>query len=527
MAQGLEIVARGRPSAAGQNAWLVRWAVWLTGISAVIPEIIGSAFNIAYNIVHVETLLSPPKLAVFFVTIAIYNLTVYPVAIAIWMWILWSLHRTYSRTLRNEPVDGAQLMRARRMVINLPRYGVGIGVVGWLLCIPVFLGALVLSPGPLDSRVYLHLPVSFLISAVIAATHGFFLLELLAQRLLYPVLFQNFQPSETPGARPLSLRARGLLWVLSAGVAPISSLLLLTLVPHDHSGTPWFALAVGGIGIAFGLATAWLVGQWVTQPVDELKVAARAVAAGDLTAHIDLLRADDFGPLIDEFNEMVSQLREKQKLHETFGRHVGRQAAQLILNRDPGLGGFEEIVTVVFVDIRGFTARCERATPQEVVTLLNYFLAEMVDIVEKHGGMVNKFLGDGLMAIFGLGSKQDEQASAAVAAGRDMLHRLANLNRRLANERHAPLEIGIGVHTGPAIVGSIGAPQRMEFTVIGDTVNVASRVEGLTKTVCRPFLITSATRDKLPPDASFERLAAQQVKGHTQQLIVYSVGVVV
>ncbi|MCH8828127.1 MAG: adenylate/guanylate cyclase domain-containing protein [Planctomycetes bacterium] len=394
---------------------------------------------------------------------------------------------------------------------------------GWFLCIPVFLLSLASAPGQLDPRVYAHLTTAFLISGLIAITHGFFILEIFSQRLLYPVFFRDFPPAKTPGARPLSLRSRGLLWFLSAGVCPIGSLLLLMLVPQDRSGVPWFAISVAGIGVAFGLTTAWLVGRWVTEPVEKLKIAAKAVAEGDLSIHIDLLRADDFGPLIDEFNQMIGGLRGKQHLQETFGRHVGRQTAQLILDRDPGLGGFEETVTVVFVDIRNFTSRCERSSPRQIVEVLNLFLAEMVDVVEKQGGIVNKFLGDGLMALFGVGVDGDRHADAAVTAGQEMLARLATLNRRLSQENREPLEIGIGIHTGPAIVGSIGSPRRMEFTAIGNTVNIAARVEGLTKSVNSPLLMTSATRDALHANVKIKALAPQPVKGQSKPLAVFQI----
>ena len=506
-----------------QASWIVRNGVWVTGLSLIFPNLIGSVFNIAYNVVHVDTLLNKEQLARFMATIGYYNMIVYPITTVILVGILRGLQRTFGKLLRAEPVNEQRLLRARRMAINLPWWGAGLGSVGWFLCIPVFLGSLTLYPDRLDPRVYAHLTTSFLISGLIATTHGFFILELFAQSLLYPVFFRDFPPAKTPGARPLSLRSRGWLWVLSAGVCPIGSLLLLMLVPQDHSGVPWFALSVGGIGVAFGMTTAWLVGRWVTEPVDRLKIAARAVAAGDLRAHVDLLRADDFGPLIDEFNQMVVGLRDKQRLQEMFGRHVGRQAAQLILDRDPGLGGFEETVTVVFVDIRDFTPRCERSSPQRVVDVLNTFFTEMVDIIEKHGGIVNKFLGDGFMAIFGVGIDSDHHADAAVAAGREMLAQLETINRSLAEENRDPLEIGIGIHTGPAIVGSIGSPKRMEFTAIGDTVNIASRVEGLTKTADHPLLMTSATRNELQSNIEIKALAPQPVKGQSKPLAVFEI----
>jgi class 3 adenylate cyclase len=177
---------------------------------------------------------------------------------------------------------------------------------------------------------------------------------------------------------------------------------------------------------------------------------------------------------------MVAELRDKRRIEEDFGRHVGERVARKILERAGGLGGAEEELTIMFVDIRNFTARAEASSPEQAVALLNVFLTEMVDVIEQRHGIVNKFLGDGLMAMFAAWTGRLDHADAAVAAGREMHERLQRINARLADAGEPPLALGIGIHTGRAVVGSIGAPRRMEYTAIGDTVNVASLVEDIT-----------------------------------------------
>jgi adenylate cyclase len=248
--------------------------------------------------------------------------------------------------------------------------------------------------------------------------------------------------------------------------------------------------------------------------VNELRRATQAVGRGDLKVRIAQQRADDFGPLIDEFNAMVGGLREKTRIEETFGRHVGRQIARQILERDESLGGVEQEITVMFVDIRNFTARAAASTPTQVVSVLNLFLTAMVEIVEQgHGGIVNKFLGDGLMALFSELTGRADHADAAVDAGHNMLARLDRINVDVAALGQPPLAIGIEIHTGPAVVGSIGSPRRLEYTAIGDTVNVASRVESLTKTVGKPLLLTAATRAALRSRRAVEGAAAAVGQG--------------
>lgn len=486
----------------------------LTGVAPLIPMLIGSAINIWYNVTNVDPMLTPGQRAIFMRTINLYNVLVYPLLAAAGAWLLLSLLGPFREQMQGGIADAGRRLRAQRLVINLPWCMVGLALVGWGLCTPVFLYALSRSPEPLDPMLYAQLPISFAISGMIAITHGFFAVELVSQRLLYPVFFRDARPARTPGAFALSLRARGILLAVSAGVCPIVSLMLLTLVPRPEDNVA-FALSVGGLGIALGLTTAWLLGRLVTEPVDELRHATQAVAAGDLSVKIPDLRADEFGQLIDGFNTMVAELREKRRIEEDFGRHVGERVARQILEHAGGLGGSEEELTIMFVDIRNFTARSEASSPEKAVALLNVFLSEMVDVIEqRHGGIVNKFLGDGLMAMFAEWTGRADHADAAVAAGREMLQRLHDINDRLRAAGEPPLAIGIGIHTGRAVVGSIGSPRRMEYTAIGDAVNVASRVESLTKVVGAPLLLTDATRQALRVRPPLEPLPAQQVKGH-------------
>ena len=488
----------------------------VTGVAFVIPMLIGSVINIWYNVTNIDPLLTPGQREIFMRTVALYNGAVYPVLGAVWVWLLVSLRAPFREQIQGggDPVRRAA---AQRRVINLPWWGVGLAGVGWGLCAPAFLYALSRSQEPLNPMLYAQLPVSFAISGLIAITHGFFALELLSQRLLFPVFFRDSRPARTPGALALSLRARGVLLAVSAGVCPVVSLLLLKLAPRPAGEeNVAFTLAVGGLGIALGLVTAWLLGRLVTQPVDELQRATEAVAAGDLSVRIPDLRADEFGELIDGFNRMVAELRQKRRIEEDFGRHVGQRVARQILERPGGLGGVVEEVTVMFVDIRDFTTRSEASSPEHAVALLNVFLTETVEVIEgRHGGIVNKFLGDGFMALFAEWTGRRDHADAAVAAGREILRRLGGINERLQETRDLPLAIGIGIHTGRAVVGSIGSPRRMEYTAIGDTVNVAARVESLTKIVGTPLLLTDATRNALRQPPPLELLPAQQVKGHS------------
>jgi adenylate cyclase len=502
-----------------------RYGLLVTALAPVVPQILGSAFNIWYNAIVIAPLLVTDQLRQrFATTVILYNAIVYPVAIASWIYVILSLRPTFRALTAGETVASEHLNRVQRRVVHLPWIAFVISGVAWLGCIPAFVFALTTTGTPIGSQLLWHLPISFLVSAFIAVTQTFFLVELASQWALFLIFFRGSRPDRLTGIHPPSLRTRGLMWAISAGLCPIGSLLLLMFAPHSPTSNPqWFAVFVGTVGIAFGLCSAVLITRLVAKPVDELRAAFHAVGQGQLDVQIPLRRADEFGALVGDFNQMVVELRDKERLHRAFGLHVGEKVAQQILARDPALGGTEQLVTILFLDLRGFTARAAEAGPKVIVNFLNRFLQAMVEIVEvEHGGMVNKFLGDGFMAIFGAGSSATGHADDAVAAGCSMLRRLKLFNADLIRTNDRPLAIGVGINTGRAIVGSIGSPERMEFTVIGNTVNVASRIEALNKRLGTSLLLSKATKDHLTQPVNLRALPPQQVKGVEEPVEIFT-----
>ena len=508
-----------------------RYGLLLTALAPVIPQILGSAFNIWYNATVIEPMLTPALRQRFFDTVIAYNALVYPIGVYLWLKRIFSfrdlIHRLQTNIAAQRPPP-QQLTQARRRLIHLPWFAAAICGLAWFLCIPVFIGALLQVQNPLDPRLLWDLPISFCVSGFIAVTHSFFLVELASQWGLFPAFFRDERADRTPNIFTLSLRGRGIVWAVSASICPIASLLLLLLAPRSPAmNEPWLAVFVGVIGIAFGIFTALMMSRLVAKPIDQLRIAADAVSRGNLTVDLGpagAARADEFGRLLCEFDQMVRELRDKEKLRQTFGLHVGRRAAERILERDPGLSGVEEEITVMFVDMRSWTARASASPPAEIVEVMNDFFRVSVRAVEEeHRGMVNKYLGDGFMAIFGAGDTSSNHARDAVSAGREILRAVNELNDELSVKGRAPIQIGIGIHSGPAIVGSVGSPQRLEFTAIGDTVNVASRIQGLTKTVGRPLLVTAAVRDRSPDSFTFEELPPQEVRGIEGRLMIFAV----
>ncbi len=502
-----------------------RYGLLLTALAPVVPQILGSAFNIWYNNTVIAPLLTPALKQRFGWTWILYTLLAFLIGLVLWSKRVLSFRDLFHRLCNGSAINSESLTEARQRLIHLPWFAAAICGAAWFLCIPVFIGALLQVQNPLDPRLLWHLPISFCVSGFIAVTHSFFLVELASHWGLFPVFFRDVRADRTPNIFTLSLRGRGILWAISASICPIASLLLLMFAPRSPAiDAGWFAVFVGGIGMVFGIITALMMSRLVAKPIDQLRAAADAVSHGKFDVHLAVTRADEFGRLLGEMDHMIAELREKEKLRQTFGLHVGRRAAERILARDPGLSGVEEEITVMFVDMRSWTARASASPPAEIVEIMNDFFRVSVRAVEEeHRGMVNKYLGDGFMAIFGAGDSGSNHACDAVSAGCGILRAVKGLNDELAAKERAPIQIGIGIHSGPAIVGSVGSPQRLEFTAIGNTVNVASRIQGLTKTVGRPLLVTKAVRDRAGDSFVFEDLPPQEVRGIEGRVMIFAV----
>jgi adenylate cyclase len=223
--------------------------------------------------------------------------------------------------------------------------------------------------------------------------------------------------------------------------------------------------------------------------------------------------------------EYVLERQSRQHTVNLFSRFVNPHVVkELIHNHSLSRAGESREITVLFSDIRGFTTLCENRSPQEIVALLNHYFSLQVDVIFKHGGSLDKFIGDCIMAFWGAPLEDPDHARHAVEAALEMTHVLDQFKAELQsqNQHHLPdFDVGIGIHTGPAVVGLIGSEKRREYTAIGDTVNLASRIEGLTKGVAK-ILISRETRSACGTALDFTYVGSYKVKGRDQEVELFS-----
>src|SRR4051794_28718266 len=272
------------------------------------------------------------------------------------------------------------------------------------------------------------------------------------------------------------------------------------------------------VGVAFTISfeLTLLLTKSIYQPVNDLLDATERVARGDLSARVPVLSGDELGHLAGSFNEMMSGLEERERLQAAFGSYVDPEVARRVLDEGELLEGDEVEVSVLFVDIRDFTPYAESASAAESVARLNEFFDLVVPCLIEHGGHANKFVGDGVLGVFGAPDRLGDHADRALEAACE----IAEAVEERFGER---LQIGIGINSGPVVAGSVGGGGRLEFTVIGDPVNVAARVERATRETGDVVLLTEATRCLLTDEhRDLEPRGSMPLKGKSDGVALWS-----
>ena len=259
----------------------------------------------------------------------------------------------------------------------------------------------------------------------------------------------------------------------------------------------------------------------LTRPVARLDHGMYRVEQNDYAVRLPVTSDDEMGHAVSRFNRMVEGLGEREYLRDTFGKYVNPSVATAILgNRTGRVADRTAEATLMFTDIEGFTGFSERLPPAEVARILNAYLAAVVPAIQRHGGVVNSFIGDGLFASFNLPLPLEDHAAAALRAALDIQGDLAE-SAALAK---TGLRTRIGINTGPVIGVTIGADNRLNYTLLGDAVNVASRVEQLNKQFGTSILATESTVRAAGAFATCRPLGETDMRGHAGNVVVYSIG---
>ncbi len=384
--------------------------------------------------------------------------------------------------------------------------------------------------GSLSSAGVYHL-LNNLMAGLLTSVLAYFGTEAIWQRELL-----LFFPLGRVKSRRFRLRVRTRLFLLFAlGLISILYVALTTyqwaeLLPGASNPAEMLhrlAQIEGLIVAAFVLMIAMLavtLGILLVQGLEQIRMGLEAVRQGQLDVRIPILSDDEVGDLADGFNQMVKALQEQYKTRSLFNHYVSPEVATYALQHGVQRDGMMTTATILFSDIRNFTSLAEKLSPRDVMSLLNRYFQAMEEAIRAYGGVINKFIGDSLMAVFGTPlNPLPDRAEVAVWAALEML-RVLQLFNEDQRARHEPeLRIGIGIATGEVVAGNVGGVERFEYTVIGNAVNVASRLESMTKEMKVPLLLDERTAMEVADAFPLRLLGELQVRGKQEPVTVYTI----
>ncbi len=359
--------------------------------------------------------------------------------------------------------------------------------------------------------------------ATVCLTYGvlirFFGMELLMRPVLEDVSC-DLPPDAQLGGVRVPLRWKLLLTLPALNVVTAVVVSGLSAAPdnQDLADLGWDVLIAVLVASTISFEVTLLLARSMLDQIDALRDATLRVRRGERGTQVPLLTTDETGELAASFNSMVAGLEERERLREAFGAFVDPDVIERVLEAGTtDLEGEEVEVSVLFLDIRGFTALAERLGAREIVTRLNDFYRRVVPVLERHGGHANKFVGDGLLGVFGAPQRLSDHADRAMLAALD----IASTVEEAYGDA---LRIGIGVNSGPVLAGTLGGGGHVEFTVIGDAVNTAARVEEVTRLTGDTILVTDATRSLLSlPFRGFDERPDVALKGKSERVRLWAV----
>jgi adenylate cyclase len=498
------------PQSARSGRGLARRTQLLLLIAIVIANIVGAVtvFLFANFVVPTPDLDNEDEIRL----VNLIGFTVY-LGGAVLIGSVWGSRRMQAmREFLNEERDPTREER-REVLLGPIRLGV-VNAVLWLAAIPIF-GALNTA---YDSELGLAVATTILLGGITTTAIAYLFSERVLRGATAAVMAARApRRPVVPGVAARTVIA----WALGTGV-PLLGMLMVAIYTVggediDRRELALTVLGLGGLGLVIGLLAVVLAARAAADPINSVRDALAEVERGELDVQVPVYDASEVGLLQAGFNRMVEGLRERERIREAFGTYVDRDVAEHILSEGTSLEGEEVEVTLMFLDVWNFTKFAESAPAHEVVATLNRLFELVVPIVHEHGGHVDKFVGDGLLAVFGAPRRAADHAERGLKAACRIA---AEVEREFGDE----LRVGIGLNSGKVAAGSVGGAGRLEFSVIGDAVNVAARVESATRETGDSVLLSEATRGLLSDSNSLEPRERIELKGKSEPVTLYAAG---
>ncbi|WCL49915.1 adenylate/guanylate cyclase domain-containing protein [Leptospira sp. GIMC2001] len=413
-------------------------------------------------------------------------------------------------------------------LINIPIFFSFISGLSWVIGTLSFESQIILRGFSNNWHWILESSLLTLSMAITSFVLSYYLLDYFQRTLIVPKIFAGSQFNEiTDGLRP-NLKQRFYIYIVTISILP-GFMTFRLLQTFNNNGDNVFGrnliseivIMFAIIGFLIFIITLFLTNS-IRSPLDKMRLQAEEIQNGNFNKIMLVDTRDEIGNLSSTMNSMTISLAEKEKINDTFGRMVDPKVRDFLLSGNLKLGGEQSEAVILFSDLAGFTTLSENRTPAEVVSMLNRYFGLMSNCVSKHGGIVNKFIGDAILAIFGMPIPLEFSADSALQCAIDMQEAGKKLNEELELEGLPLMKTRIGIHKGFVIAGNIGSHTRMEYTVIGDTVNTASRLESACKKFDVNILFSEEVKESLENNYNFKKIGSLMLKGKSQAISTFT-----
>ena len=407
-------------------------------------------------------------------------------------------------------------------IVNAPLFDSLVSIIGWLIG-AINIVFLHIKYPYLDMQWVLKQSLFTLFEIIFCFSFVYYTLEIYNRKFLFPKIFSENEILKVKTIYPLNISQKLIIYYLSIFGMPavLLTVIVLNLINKQETSLLKNFLYIILLFAIVTIILTYYLKEYFLQPIQSLHKTTRNIIQEELKDKNLVTTSDELGVLTSSINEMIVSLEEKEKIKDTFGKVVDPKIRDLLLQNKIYLGGQIQEVTIMFTDIRGFTKISESLEPEKVVFWLNKYFQKMEECIVNNKGIINKFIGDAILVIFGAPIPDKNHPSQAVQTALDMRKASIELNRELQNLNLPEIRIGIGIHTGEALVGNVGSYTRCEYTVIGDTVNIASRVENLCKKFNVDLLFTEETQRRLTGYKT-KKLGESQIRGRQGKVSLYT-----
>jgi adenylate cyclase len=417
--------------------------------------------------------------------------------------------------------------QVHRRLLNEPFFLMALNALVWIsaaVTYALYFWRLGLSQKAILGAFSLNLQVG-----LVSVTVAFFVIEFFLQRRLAPFFFPHGGMSAISKTIRIRIRTRLIAFLAATNLIPMFTLargswgIAQTFADTDQalSAMQTMIFSHAAIFAWVGIWLTFLVSSNLTRPLADMTSVLKRIKGGNFNDQVSVTSNDELGYVGDAVNEMATGLKEREFIKETFGKYVSKEVRDEVLSRNIPLDGEAREVSVLFADLRNFTPLVERTTPQQVVRIINRYFEEMEAAIRAQGGLVLQFIGDEIEAVFGAPIPLADHATQAMIAAMNMNDGLTAVNKVFTDRGHSPLQHGIGIHSGKVVAANIGSPTRLSYALVGDTVNVASRLQDANKQHGTSIIISAETHGRLSRDFPLHSLPKTTLKGKSDPVDLF------